>query len=150
MSVTISFSGVAEIDKVLRGLPNQLTHNYLSDVHSLAAQPLIERAKLLAPLGDTMNLTKSIGVEKESYGRSETLGIVRAGVRRGRFRGNHGHLLEYGTRKRATRSGANRGIGPVKQFMRPSYNQTKNQIESIIKYQVSRKIVQYIKSNVRG
>lgn len=150
MSVMISFSGVAEIDKVLRTLPNQLTHNLLSEVHTIAARPLVERARLLAPLGETMNLTKSIGIEKESYGKSDTLGIVRAGVRRGRYKGNHGHLVEYGTRSRQTRSGSNRGVMPRKPFMEPSWMQTKTQVERIISFQVSKKIVQYIKSNVRG
>jgi len=150
MSVSISLSGVAELDKVFKGLPNQLTYTYLSEVHTLAAQPLVQRAQLLAPLGDTMNLTKSIGVEKDSFGKSDIIGAVRVGARRGRFRGNHAHLLEYGTRKRAARSGANRGMGPAKPFMRPAYGQTRSQVEGIIKFQLSRKIVSYIKNNVRG
>lgn len=150
MSMTLSLSGVAELDKIFKGLNSQLSHTYLTEVHTLAAHPLVQRAQLLAPIGETMNLTRSIGVEKESYGRSSTLGIVRVGARRGRYRGNHAHLLEYGTRKRATRSGANRGVGPVRKFMWPAYTQTRTQVENIISYQVSRKIVQYIKANVRG
>jgi len=147
MSVTISVSGVEKIDKILKGLPNQVNHLNMSKIHTLAAQPLVERAKLLAPLGETMNLTKSIGTVKEPFGRSDSLGVVRAGARRGSFRGNHAHLLEYGTAVRRTKSGANRGVGPKKPFMEKAWLSTRKQVENIIAFQVSKYIVNFIKQN---
>jgi HK97 gp10 family phage protein len=144
--ITISITGVDQLDRVFKGLPGQLQQSFLAQVHTLAAQPFIERAKLLAPLGETGNLTKSVGIEKQN----DSQGTVLAGVRRGRFGGNHGHLVEYGTVRRATKKGANRGRMPAKPFTEPAFNQTKEQVERIISYQLSKKIVDYIKSNVRG
>lgn len=150
MSVTISLSGVDKIDKVLKGLPNVINHNMMSNVHVKAAQPLIQRMKLQAPLGETMNLTNSIGAVRESYGKSDTLGIVRVGARRGRFKGNHAHLVEYGTARRANKNGANRGVMPRKPFTYPSWVATRAQVERIISYEVSREVVGYIRRNMNG
>lgn len=148
MSVTVSLSGVEKIDKVLRGLSPSLTHNLLANVHTIAARPFIERAKLFAPHGETGNLTRSIGSERESFGRSDNLGMVKAGVRRGKYKGNHGHLIEYGTKARTTRAGANRGFVKARPFIRPAFEGTKSQVERIISFQVSRHIVQYMRSNL--
>lgn len=148
MSVNISVSGVEKIDKVLRGLSPSLTHNLLANVHTIAARPFIERAKLFAPLGVTGNLTRSIGSERESFGKSDALGMVKAGVRRGRYKGNHGHLIEYGTRARVTRAGANRGFVKAHPFVRPAFEQTKTQVERIIAFETGKHIVNYMRANL--
>ncbi len=149
--IKISVTGVKELDAVFKGLPKLVSHKMLSDVHATAAKTLVDRAKLLAPLGETMNLTKSIGVERESLKTSTTsLGQVQAGPRRGRFKGQVGHLVEYGTKPRKLKSnGAYRGVMKIKKFMEPAFMQTKEVVERIISYQLSRHIVNYIKANVK-
>lgn len=148
MSVKISVTGIAEFDKVLKGLPNKVNDKLLGNVHTIAANPLIQRAKLFAPINKG-GLTKSIGSEKTTMGRSSSLGLVNIGPRRGRHKGQAGHLFEYGTKARYNKKGAYRGIISKKPFMQPSLLQTKNQVENIIIYQLSREIVSYIKQGVK-
>lgn len=135
----ISITGVKEIDKVLRELPKQMTHQILGAAHAAAAKPLIEKAKLLAPEGPTGNLVDSIGVTKTNIKKANKLGEVRGGPRRkGGYKGFAGHLVEFGTRKRRTRKGANRGLMRPKPFMRPAFTATKGQIERDIALQIGK------------
>lgn len=144
MSVVISVSGVDKIDKVLRGMPVFISDTLLLNVHSKAAEPLVQRAKLLAPLGKTGNLTKSVGIIKEGIKKSDQLGLVKVGPRRGgNYKGYHGHLLEFG---KTNRDGTRTRPRP---FMRPAFNQTKDQVERIIIYQISKQVSDYIKKGVK-
>lgn len=138
----ISVTGVAEIDKVLRELPKQMTHTILGAAHTLAAKPLVEKAKQLAPVGATHNLVNSIGSTKTNVKRADSLGEVRVGPRRrGGLKGFHGHFNEFGTKRRRTRKGANRGVMPAQPFMRPAFAQTKLQVEGQIAVQISKVMV---------
>jgi HK97 gp10 family phage protein len=138
----ISITGVKEIDKVLRELPKQMTHQILGAAHAAAAKPLIEKEKLLAPEGPTGNLVDSIGVSKTNIKRANRLGEVRVGPRKkGGFKGFAGHLVEFGTRVRRTRKGANRGKMKPKPFARPAFQQTKKIVEDGIAKQIGRVMV---------
>jgi HK97 gp10 family phage protein len=135
----ISITGVKEIDRVLKELPKQMTHQILGAAHAAAAKPLIEKAKLLAPEGPAGNLVDSIGVTKTNIKKANKLGEVRGGPRRkGGFKGFAGHLVEFGTKVRRTRKGANRGLMRPKPFMRPAFTATKGQIEKDIALQIGR------------
>lgn len=138
----ISVTGVKEIDKVLRELPKQMTHQILGAAHAAAARPLVERAKLLAPEGPTGNLVDSIGVSKTNIKKTNKLGEVRVGPRRkGGFKGFAGHLVEYGTKLRKNRKGARRGFMRPKPFMKPAFGLTKFQIEKDIALQIGKVMV---------
>lgn len=135
----ISVTGIEKIDKVLKELPKQMTHNILGAAHTAAAKPLVERAKLLAPEGPTGNLVDSIGTVKTNIKRTDKLGETKTGPRRGgRNKGFHGHFNEYGTRKRRTKKGANRGFMRPKPFMKPAFNQTKPLVEREIGVQIGK------------
>jgi HK97 gp10 family phage protein len=147
--VKLSVTGVKEIDQLLKGMPSQLTHNVLAQAHTAAAKPLVDRAKLLAPEGPTGNLVDSIGTERLPRGTAE-IGQVQAGPRRSRkHKGHAGHLVEYGTKKRANKSGANRGTMPKTPFMKPAFDSTKNQIEGSIAEQIGRKLFSYMKRTLK-
>lgn len=146
----ISVTGVKEIDRVLKELPKQMQHSILSAAHAAAAKPLVEKAKLTAPEGPTGNLVDSIGISKTSVKKANKLGEVRVGPRRkGGYKGFAGHLVEFGTKRRKTRKGANRGLMHPKPFMRPSFGQTKGQIEKDIALQIGRVMTRTMRRYLR-
>src|ERR1700754_827425 len=99
MNVRLSVTGVKEIDKVLKAWPKELSHSALGAAHLAAAKPLIEKEKLMAPEGPNGNLVDSIGGIKTPIKKAQVIGEVSVGPRRtGRFKGNHGHLVEFGTK----------------------------------------------------
>lgn len=150
MSVKLSVTGIAEIDKVLKGMPAQLSHTVLGQAHVAAAKPLIERAKLLAPEGPTGNLVDSIGAEKESFARAGQLGQVQAGPRRsGRHKGHVAHLVEYGTTVRSNKRGANRGVMRKKKFMEPAFMQTKDAVEKGIAENIGKKLYNFMNKTIK-
>ncbi len=145
MSVTISITGVKEIDAVLRGMPLELSDRVLSQAHSDAAFPLVSAAHFLAPVGKTGNLADSIGIVKSGIKRGGNVGEIIVGPRRGgAYKGYHGHLIEFGkTNRNGTRT-------QPKPFMAPAYEQTKNQVEGGIANAIGRRLTNYIKRTLRG
>src|SRR5688572_21518527 len=101
----IEVKGAKEILRAIQGLPRQFSDPYLRRVHKKAAVVVVNEIHRRAPVGLTGNLADSIGTVK-----AEGLGGVASGPRtKGGFKGQSGHLNEYGTKKRRTRRGANRG-----------------------------------------
>jgi HK97 gp10 family phage protein len=148
--IKVSVTGVKEIDNVLRALPRELTHQVLGAAHLAAAKPLIEREHLLAPVGETGNLAESIGGVKTPLKKASEIGEVQVGPRRTRDkRGHHGHLVEKGTKKRRTKSGANRGIMPAQPFAEPAFEQTKHQVEKNIANEVGRVVWRTMKRHLK-
>lgn len=142
----ITISGVQEIDKVLSELPMIMTHNILGSAHLLAAKPLVEKEKLTAPEGPTGNLVDSIGAYKISIARAGHLGEVRVGPRRKPpFKGFAGHLVEFGTKRRTNKNGANRGIMPAHPFAKPAFDQTKAEVEGLIAQSIGRVVLRTMK-----
>jgi HK97 gp10 family phage protein len=125
--ITVKFTGVKEIDDVLKNMPKALTHAVMSAAHANAAKPLVNKMQLLAPEGPTGNLVDSIGIIKSSAKKATEIGEIKVGPRRNR-KGRHAHFPEYGTKKRRTRGGANRGVMPIKKYALPAYEQTKDQV----------------------
>lgn len=95
--------GLREFNEALRNLPQELTDEAADLVRSAAEQAKTE-IQASYPEGPTGNLRA--GVTRE-YNRSKftTAAIVRS-------RAKHAHLFEFGTRRRETRRGANRGSMP--------------------------------------
>lgn len=119
--------GDKELASALRGLPGEVNKNF-QKVAVKAAQPTVDRMHRLAPVGLTGDLADSIGIVKEKQG------VITIGPRRkGGYKGFAGHLVEFGTKKRKTKSGANRGIMPKKPFVRPAWEQTDTTVLANIK-----------------
>src|SRR5687767_1788994 len=124
MKFAVSVTGVKEIDNVLKAMPLAVTHKVLGAAHLAAAKPLIQREKQLAPI-DEGDLSESIGGEKVSISKANSVGEVAIGPRRSRqHRGHHGHLVEKGTKRRTNKRGANRGVMPAQPFAEPAFQQT--------------------------
>jgi hypothetical protein len=149
MKFQVSFTGVEKIDRVFRNLPKEMTHQVLGQAHAAAAKPLVEKEKLLAPEGPTGNLVDSIGAVKTSFKRASVVGEVKAGPRRGRYKGYHGHLSEYGTRERRTKQGWRRGRMRAKPWARPAFRLTKDLVEKGIATQIGRKLLARMKKELR-
>lgn len=145
----ISITGVKEIDRTLRNLPKELSHQILGAAHMAASKPLVEKEKLLAPEGPDGALVDSIGAMKTPIKRADAVGEVIVGPRRrAPHRGFHGHLVEFGTRRRETKKGANRGIMQANPFAAPAFEQTKLIVEENIRVQIGKKLVLRMKKEL--
>jgi hypothetical protein len=150
MKVTLSVTGYKEIDSVLRGLPLQLSHTVLQAAHLSAAKPLIEKEKLLAPEGPTGNLVDSIGGVKTPFRRANVVGEITVGPRRSRrHKGHAGHLVEFGTKARTTKKGANRGSMRKKPFAEPAFRITQPIVVNRISTELGRKLYSYMKRVIK-
>ncbi|HYF69088.1 MAG TPA: hypothetical protein VD884_13185 [Ohtaekwangia sp.] len=146
-------TGAKEIDAVLKGLPLQVSDRVLQAAFSDAAnRTLVPAAKSLAPKGETLNLTESIGVTKEPARTlvNRAVGQIQVGPRRkGKYKGFHGHWFEYGTTVRETKSGANRGNITPDPFMEPAFNQTKLPMEGQINTSIGRKLIAFMRRTIK-
>lgn len=147
--MTLTVTGVREIDKVLSGMPKELSHRVLQQANTEAAKVLVMKAKSLAPEGPTGRTVDSIGTVKPNIKRADELGVVLTGPRRGRYGGHAAHLVEYGTVTRKNRRGANRGRMTARPFMRPAYEQTKELIFSDINRIIGKKLYQFMNRTLK-
>lgn len=131
-------TGYKEIDNVLRNLPAAVNHAVMQAAHVTAAKPLVSKMQLLAPEGPTGHLVDSIGIVRSSA-KVNSSGLIRVGPRR-RI-APHAHLVEYGTRRRRNRKGANRGIMPKHPFVKPAFDATKTQVEQGIAVATARSVL---------
>lgn len=153
MSVKISVTGIAEIDNLLKGLPNQVTHRILGAAHLDAAKPLINRAAMTVR-AKSGRLAASIGGVKVSQRKTNEVGLVYVGPRRKKFEyhGYHGHLLEYGHKLVSSKRSGKRLIGFVKPypFMKPAFEQTKDQVQSNITNSIERKLMSFMRRTIKN
>lgn len=148
----IKLTGDKELDKFLKGLPKELNNTLLTKTHINAAKHVVEKAKLLAPEGPTGNLVDSIGTQATGVKRQRSLGETHTGPRRGRGKGQRGfagHLVEYGTKTRKTKRGANRGKMKANPFMAPAWEATKTKVEPSISAEHSKVVIKYMKKTVK-
>lgn len=145
----ISVTGYKEIDEVLKHLPSALQDSVVSSAHLKAAKITVEREKLLAPEGPTGNLVDSIGAVK--IGKKGTnVGEVWVGPRRkGGKKGFAGHLVEFGTRPRRNKKGANRGVMPKHPFAKPAFDQTHQQVQGVIATELGKSVVRTMKKYLK-
>lgn len=146
----ISITGEKAIDDLLRNLPQAVTHSILGSAHFAAAKPLIEKEKQLVPTGDTDNLIDSIGAYKLSLKKATEVGEVRVGPRRkGGYKGFAGHLVNFGTRKRSTRKGANRGVMPATHFAERAFESTKGEVERSIAVNIGKSVIRTMRRYIK-
>lgn len=103
MGAQVKLEGLAELREALRNLPKDLADEAQAIVEAKAefAAQQIQRAY---PQGPTGNLRRLVSVSREP-GAFTARAIVRS-------RSPHSHLFEYGTRRRKTNRGWNRGAMP--------------------------------------
>jgi HK97 gp10 family phage protein len=150
----IKLTGVESIDNVFKGLPGQFQDKIMRTAHANAVQPLIDRAHYYAPVYKTGNLAESIGTvtaKSEVFGVKSELGLINVGPRRrGRYKGFHGHLNEFGTKTRYNKAGAERGEMKITKFMEPAWEQTKDKVESNITNQLGKQVYNFMKRTIKN
>lgn len=130
---------------MLKGLDNSLNKKIIEGTLRVSARPLVKRARDLAPVGPTGNLKKSIGifVSRSSDRKANLKAGLWVGPRiRGKNKGYHAHMIEFGTEERRPKNGRflvfeyngvlvfakkAKGMQP-NPFMQPAYEQTKGQV----------------------
>lgn len=150
MDVRIRVMGVKEIDDVLKGLPLQVNHKVTQQAHTSASKVLIDTAKLTAPEGPTGNVVDSLGVYKYPFAKANALGLIDAGPRRGRYKGNAAHLTEYGTKARYNKSGAFRGAVAAQHWMEEAWERTKDNVESSISRFLGATLYRFMKRTIKN
>ena len=146
----IRVTGVREIDQVLKGLPLKVEHKILQSAYTEAVKPTINAAYFAAPLL-TGKTAESIGVVKTPIKRANAVGEITAGPRRkGKYRGRLAHLFEYGTKRRETKAGANRGSIRKQPFMEPAWEKTKNKVIDSIAGNIGKKLYQFMKQTIKN
>lgn len=140
----IEVTGYKEILRTIQKLPKEFSDPYLRRVHRKAVIPLENEIHKRAPVGKTGNLADSIGTVK-----AEGLGGVATGPRIGNgHKGFSGHLNEYGTKRRRTRRGANRGEQPARPFERPAWEFKKDTVEQRIADELEKDLGQFFRRNL--
>lgn len=151
----VTYTGAKEIDDVLRGLPDVLTHRVLQAAFTDAAQPLVLYSKALAPRRNTGNLKESIGITKTALGKADSLGEILVGPRRGRYKGNVGPIIERGTVARTLkgngqyRAGTNRGAVTAHPFMEPAFDNTIDVVKQNSAEAIGRKLFQFMSRTIK-
>lgn len=147
----IQVRGIKEINEVFLAWPLEVQHKAMQATNAEAAIPLVNMAHFLAPVGKTGNLAESIGIEKPSQNKVNEVGQIIVGPRRkGKYKGFAAHLVEYGTKKRANKNGANRGVMPKKPFMEPAYRATNEQLFRNIDTILSKRMVSVMKRKIKA
>lgn len=148
--VEIRLVGIEQIDAVVKGLPLEINHKLLQEANAKAAQPLVEKQHLFSPVGNTGNLAESMGIVKGPKA-FEALGLIDVGPRvGGQYKGNVAHLVERGTKRRQTKSGANRGVMPALHFLERAFEQTKTVVQENINVELARKVYAFMKRTIRN
>ena len=92
--------GMKELDIKLKGLSLTLSHRMVGSAIFKAAKPMEDTAKSLINV-KTGNLRNSIGRVRTPLRKANTIGEVKVGPRvGGKYKGYHGHLVEFGTKNR--------------------------------------------------
>lgn len=120
MEVSLELDGRRELEQALLRLTRDLRGEIVTEAILAAGEPIQREAMARAPRGKTGNLAGSIVVEAGS----RYIHSVRIGTG---AKGPHGHLIEFGTAKRVTKKGANRGQIAAKPFLKPALDAKKSE-----------------------
>ena len=170
VNLTFRLEGLEELDAALDALGEELKSEVLTDALRRAAQPLLDRAKQLAPRSDDplqkRHLADSIKTSRRGGKRARLLLSVSgaASILAGPS-APHGHLVEFGhaivvggkasarLTRRDLRAGKKAGttIGhvPAHPFMRPAWDSTREEVVNSIKRQIGEALERRIKSLAR-
>lgn len=120
----------SELRRKLKMMTPQTTGQVLKKAISAISGPLTAAIKAATPVGKTGNLKKSIGQRVVAY-RDGRIAIGFVGPR-WHNRGRHGHLVEFGTKRRFTKAGENRGIAQPNPFLGPVFLAHKAELEAAL------------------
>ena len=151
-AVTLEFPDLPGLAKQFRQLPKSLAAAAIGAGVKRAMKPAQEELKRQTPVGPTGNLKRGIATKAKRYPKTGSavaiVGYRKSGTgkppKEGTKRRNkasdktqHQFLVEYGSKPRVTKGGANRGrmpaMHPIEQASRASESQVKALLESEMK-----------------
>jgi len=161
MSVTVSVSGLKELDEALGNLPKATARNVLVRTLKKAAEPMVEEAKRLAPVrtGRLRDSIMSSARVKNKTGNSEYAAAMKAGLGRDAARAA---LLAARRANKGKGSFAELFVGPARgggviryahivefgsvdtapqPYMRPAWEATKGKMLDVIKSELGNEII---------
>ncbi len=110
MGVQVVWTGLQELRRALRDLPQELTDE-AQDIVQARAERVAQDTKTSYP-ERTGNLTRGVRISRRQGGRFGARVEVRSTA-------PHSHMYEQGTKRRSTRAGANRGVMPAANILIP-------------------------------
>ena len=150
--MTLEFPDLPGLAEQFRQLPKSLASAAIGAGVKRALKPAQEELKRQTPVGPTGNLKRGIATKAKRYPKTGSavaiVGYRKSGTgkppKEGTKRRNkasdktqHQFLVEYGSKPRVTKSGANRGrmpaMHPIEQASRASESQVKALLESEMK-----------------
>jgi hypothetical protein len=150
--MTLEFPDLPGLAEQFRQLPKSLASAAIGAGVKRALKPAQDELKRQTPVGPTGNLKRGIATKAKRYPKTGSavaiVGYRKAGTgkppKEGTKRRNkasdktqHQFLVEYGSKPRVTKSGANRGrmpaMHPIEQASRASESQVKALLESEMK-----------------
>ena len=151
-AVTLEFPDLPGLAEQFRQLPKSLASAAIGAAVKRAMKPAEEELKRQTPVGPTGNLKRGIATKAKRYPKTGSavaiVGYRKSGTgkppKEGTKRRNkasdktqHQFLVEYGSKPRVTKGGANRGrmpaMHPIEQASRASESQVKALLESEMK-----------------
>jgi len=152
IAISFDLTGDKALMRKLDKLSDKMGRRVLMKAMRAGSRPIVVAARARVPV-ETEGLKKSIGTRFKWYGGTGTYVAVvgprikylkkkdASGKRRlvlnakgGRISvlaGQHGYIVEYGTKPRYTKNGAFRGIGPAQPYMRPAWDTQKRVAEKL-------------------
>ena len=150
--MTLEFPDLPGLAEQFRQLPKSLASAAIGAAVKRALKPAEEELKRQTPVGPTGNLKRGIATKAKRYPKTGSavaiVGFRKSGTgkppKEGTKRRNkasdktqHQFLVEYGSKPRVTKGGANRGrmpaMHPIEQASRASASQVKALLESEMK-----------------
>lgn len=122
--VDIELTGMEELEKVLRQMPDGLAERDLASALRKGANVVRDEAQKNAPVDDG-DLKDSIKVRKQKSGKGEAAVIV-APTKPAGF---HAHFIEFGTVKQ-----------PAQPFLRPAFDSKQNEALEVIITSLAKKV----------
>lgn len=121
---------------MLESLPRKMSGPVVRKALREGAKPILAAARAAAPISNDKDpglLRKSMspgrGIRIKAYRRT---GVTMAVIGPSWPLGAHGHLIEFGTQLRTTKTGASRGVGPAMPFLRPAFDANVGRAQRII------------------
>jgi HK97 gp10 family phage protein len=135
----LKLTGFKEMDMVLRQLPNATAKRVADRAMKKALAPVASAANGMRPKGmPPVIVEKRLNKNQAREFRSEQTDQVRV-----MFVGSpspRAHLEEFGTGPRKHKSGKSTGIMRARPFMRPAWDQTREQVLDLLRADLAREI----------
>lgn len=158
MNGWVEVQGLKEFENQLKRLDESMQRKQIMSLIRRVAGPVEKAAKLEAAMIETRALQAgriTTGNLEDSIGRirgkaKEYPNIQVAPRAKGRFKGFHAQLVQFGTSVRKTRTGANRGAAKPDPFMTRAFNKTLNSVRADFEKQIAKQVEKNAKTIFNG